>query len=96
MLRALIVALSMGLVAPVHGRPHRSQAAVNAFKRENPCPSTGTTRGKCPNYVVDHKEPLCAGGADHKSNMQWQSISAAKDKDKQERALCKRRTSTPD
>jgi len=28
--------------------------------------------------VVDHIVPLCAGGADAPSNMQWQTVEAAK------------------
>ena len=51
-------------------------------------PSTGKTRGACPGYVVDHIEPLCAGGRDHPSNMQWQTREEAKKKDKKEREMC--------
>jgi hypothetical protein len=56
--------------------------------KAHPCPSTGKTRGACPGYVVDHVTPLCAGGADRPSNMQWQTVSAAKIKDRDERAQC--------
>jgi hypothetical protein len=66
----------------------RSAAEVAAFKRENPCPSTGKRRGACPGYVVDHVEPLCNGGRDHPSNMQWQTVAEAKEKDKEERRMC--------
>jgi hypothetical protein len=52
--------------------------------------STGYARGR-PGYVVDHVVPLCAGGADAPSNMQWQTVEAAKVKDHQERAMCARR-----
>jgi hypothetical protein len=41
--------------------------------------------------VVDHIVPLCAGGADRPRNMQWQTIAAARAKDVEERALCRRR-----
>lgn len=67
----------------------RAAAEVRAFKRDNPCPATGKTRGKCPGHVVDHKEPLCAGGADKPSNMQWQELAASKLKDKEEWRLCR-------
>ena len=67
----------------------RSAAEVRAFKREQPCPATGDTRGKCPGWIVDHIVPLCAGGADDPSNMQWQTVADAKAKDKQEWALCR-------
>lgn len=67
----------------------RSAAQVAAFKRHNPCPSTGQRRGGCPGYVVDHVYPLCAGGIDHPSNMQWQSTSESRAKDREERRLCR-------
>lgn len=49
----------------------RSAAEVRAFRAENPCPVTGRTRGACPGMDVDHVKPLCAGGEDHRLNMQW-------------------------
>lgn len=67
----------------------RSAAAVAAFKREHPCPVTTSTRGPCPGWIVDHVEPLCAGGADGPRNMQWQPVIEAKAKDKQEWAQCR-------
>ena len=66
----------------------RSAAEVRAFKREHPCPATGKSRGACPGYVVDHVIPLCAGGADDPSNMQWQELAASKVKDKEEKHTC--------
>jgi hypothetical protein len=67
----------------------RSAAEVRAFKWEQPCPSTGLHGGRCPGWIVDHKEPLCAGGADKPANMQWQTVADAKAKDKLEWALCR-------
>lgn len=67
----------------------RSAAAVRAFKRDNPCPSTNRITGPCPGHVVDHIEPLCAGGADKPENMQWQTVAAAKVKDKEEWRTCR-------
>ena len=69
----------------------RSKAQVNHFKNTHPCPATGKTRGPCLGYVVDHIKPLCAGGVDHPSNMQWQTVEDAKIKDRAERAQCRRR-----
>lgn len=69
---------------------HRSHAQREAFHRTHPCPANGATRGACPGYVVDHVVPLCAGGADHPSNMQWQTAAAGKFKDIRERAQCRR------
>jgi hypothetical protein len=67
-----------------HGKIKRSKAAKAAFEREQPCPSTGKTSGRCPGYIVDHVRPLERGGADAPGNMQWQTIAAAKAKDKTE------------
>lgn len=68
----------------------RSNAAKTAFKRTYPCPATGKVSGACPGHVVDHITPLCAGGADVPDNMQWQTLDAAKAKDRDEHALCRR------
>jgi len=67
-----------------HGKIRRSAASKNAFKRQQPCPSTGKSRGACPGYVIDHVKPLECGGADAPANMQWQTVSAGKAKDKTE------------
>ena len=64
------------------GRIPRSRS-----ERENFMRSTGYPRGR-PGYVVDHVVPLCAGGADAPSNMQWQTVEDAQVKDRQERATC--------
>jgi hypothetical protein len=65
-----------------HGRIKRSSSARTSFQRSNPCPSTGRRTGRCPGYVIDHVTPLKRGGADHPDNMQWQTVAAAKQKDK--------------
>lgn len=67
-----------------HGNGHRSEAAKSAFKKSHPCPSTGSSRGACPGYVIDHITPLKRGGADDPRNMQWQTDNQAKQKDKWE------------
>lgn len=72
-----------------HGRIHRSKAAKDGFMRQQPCPSTGKTSGKCSGYVVDHINPLTCGGVDTPSNMQWQTKAEAKAKDKWERNGCR-------
>ena len=69
-----------------HGKIKRSRAARDAFERQSPCPSTGKTSGACRGYVVDHARPLECGGADAPANMQWQTVAAAKAKDKTESA----------
>lgn len=67
-----------------HGKIARDPRQLNAFKKQNPCPSTGKTYGSCPGYTVDHVIPLKRGGADAPSNMQWQTNEAAREKDKWE------------
>jgi hypothetical protein len=64
------------------GRIKRSEAERHAFEVQ-----TGYPHGR-PGYVIDHIKPLACGGADDPSNMQWQTIEAAKMKDRLERAGC--------
>lgn len=66
------------------GKIKRSAAARHEFQSTYPCPSTGNRSGSCPGYVIDHVVPLKRGGADVPSNMQWQTIEAARLKDKWE------------
>lgn len=82
---ALLLPLLSAAAAP------RSPAARAEFQRLTPCPATGDRRGPCPGYVVDHVQPLCAGGADAPHNMQWQTTADAKVKDRAELAQCRRK-----
>ena len=66
------------------GRTARSSKAKVSFMKKHPCPSTGKTSRACQGYVVDHIVPLKRGGSDSPSNMQWQTVQAAKAKDKSE------------
>jgi hypothetical protein len=77
------------LAAAAAEATQRSHAAKTSFQLEHPCPSTGRHHGKCPGYVIDHVDPLCAGGPDVPSNMQWQTIADAKAKDIKEWKLCR-------
>ena len=70
---ALAVLLAQPLAAIADTTVKRSTTVVRDFKRLNPCPVTGATRGACPGYEIDHIEPLCAGGADRLDNLQWLS-----------------------
>lgn len=62
------------LAVAAHAGP-RDRGEVRAFRAQHPCPATGQPRGVCPGYHVDHVIPLCAGGADHRSNMQWITVA---------------------
>jgi hypothetical protein len=68
----------------VNGKTARSPAARKSFQASHPCPATHRTSGACPGYVIDHVIPLKRGGADSPANMEWQSLSEAKAKDKVE------------
>lgn len=87
-----LVTILLMLVTSLQAIPctERTTAARNAFQRAHPCPSNGLQQGPCPGYVVDHVVPLCAGGPDDPKNMQWQTISAAKEKDIEESSLCRK------
>ena len=66
----------------------RDPAQVRAFRKQHPCPATEKHTGPCPGYVVDHIVPLCAGGADHPKNLQWQDKKTAAAKDVLEKRHC--------
>jgi hypothetical protein len=86
---ALAVIGALLALAPALAKTHRSGYARAAFIAAHPCPSSGARRGACPGFVVDHIEPLCAGGADEAANMQWQERREALVKDRFERAVCR-------
>lgn len=86
---AALIALFILAISQSWASQERSQKQRAAFVREHPCPATGHTYGRCPGHVVDHVIPLCAGGPDRPSNMQWQNIEEGKLKDKDERAQCR-------
>lgn len=77
-----------------HGRIKRSETAKNDFKAAHPCPANGRRSGSCPGYVIDHIIPLACGGLDSPVNMQWQTITAGKEKDSWERDNCSTQAKT--
>ncbi|SRR6266404_4343891 len=86
-----VLLLMMALEADA-GTP-RNPVTVREFRKTHPCPHTGLTTGPCAGYVVDHKVPLCADGADSVANMMWMATDAAQAKDRLERDLCRCRAS---
>lgn len=93
----ILLALLLALPLIAQAKHPRSHAARAEFKRLNPCPATGERRGKCENFVIDHRIPLCSASTpeerkllDVSANMQWQSIADAKAKDREERKQCRK------
>jgi len=87
---ALFLLPLLALAAADPHRIHRSTAARREFKREHPCPATGQPTGPCPGYIIDHIRPLACGGEDNPRNMQWQTRTEARAKDRIERQDCGR------
>lgn len=87
-LAALLIPIVLVGCSPVEART-RSTAAKQAFQRAEPCPANGARRGPCKGFVIDHVQPLCAGGADSPANMQWQTRREAAAKDVEERRACR-------
>lgn len=87
MIKSLLLILTLASFN-AQAEQHRSQKAKSIFKFNHPCPSTGRNKGSCPNYIIDHIKPLACGGLDDASNMQWQTKTDAKAKDKWERKGC--------
>lgn len=94
-LASIAVAISFLAVVPAEAKQPRSSVERHAFVKEVACPATGRHRLPCPEYHIDHIKPLCAGGADHRSNMQWLSIPGHKIKTRQDVAGCRIIRSTP-
>jgi hypothetical protein len=85
---ALTISSAPSALAAGHATT-RHPAVTREFQRLHPCPSTGRAAGACRGYVKDHIIPLCAGGADSVENMQWQTTTEAKLKDRAERKMCR-------
>lgn len=83
--------LAIAMLATSAIAADRSPTVPREYQRQHPCPATGKTTGACPGYVRDHVVPLCAGGSDSPSNMQWQTVADGKAKDREEANSCRRR-----
>jgi hypothetical protein len=68
----------------------RPSNAEVLFRLANPCPATGQTLGQCAGYVIDRIIPVGCGGAEEPGNMQWQTITEAREKDRWESIGCRR------
>ena len=49
----------------------RRADVLAAFKKANPCPSTGLPIGACPGWRMNHSKPLSCGGCDSVVNIVW-------------------------
>lgn len=76
------------IATPASAKVKRSHKVLASFKYHNPCPATGQVQKRCIGYIIDHIEPLCAGGADTVANLQWQTVTDAKAKDVLEKRQC--------
>lgn len=85
----LLAFLSLLCLSTEASTIYRSGYQVKLFRKSHICPSTHEKSLKCPGYIVDHIRPLCAGGPDRPSNMQYQTYAASLRKDREERALCR-------
>jgi hypothetical protein len=85
-----MLAVCVALSATASAKEHRSASIKREFQLAHPCPATGLTNGACPAYVRDHIVPLACRGPDAVSNLQWQTIRAARAKDKWETKGCAR------
>ena len=82
-LAAIAVALPCSAAEP------RSFRAEVLFRLQNPCPATGETQSECKGYVIDRVIPVACGGAEEPSNMQWQTLAEAREKDRWEKIGCR-------
>lgn len=93
MLRRLLdVGLLLALLAPTALALPRSSAVKAEFRKANPCPATGRTRGPCDGWQIDHMHPLCAGGIDHPDNLNWIRVEDHKRKTRQDVRECRRKS----
>ena len=89
MAERLILFAALAMTLAVEARPiPRNRSELAAFKREKPCPANNRTRGPCPGYQVDHPDPICAGGADSRENMQWLTTQEHRWKTRSDVRLC--------
>jgi hypothetical protein len=88
---AVVIALVCGVATPASAaQSRRPSNAEILFRLANPCPGTGERHGACAGYVVDRIIPIACGGPEEPSNMQWQTLAEAKEKDRWEMIGCRR------
>jgi pilus assembly protein FimV len=68
----------------------RGTPAEVEFRKTHPCPSTSEPGEACSGYVVTHVVPLCAGGANEATNMQWLRLEEAIEQERLAQERCRR------
>ena len=53
------------------GKIIRDWRVVAAYRKLNPCPSTGLHTGACPGWALNHTCPLACGCVDAAWNLSW-------------------------
>jgi hypothetical protein len=84
---ALAALVASTALFPASAKEHRSREVTREFQREQPCPSTGAEDAPAMSKI-NRAAGVRWPGSDAVGNMQWQTISAAKAKDRWERRGC--------
>jgi hypothetical protein len=81
------------ILLPMQADAAQAPRPTNAeilFRLANPCPATGQAQGPCTGYVVDRVIPIVCGGEEDPSNMQWQTLAEAKEKNRWDKIGCRK------
>jgi hypothetical protein len=89
MLRFTLICSGLAAFGSLAIAADRSAGEVYRFRKGDLCPVTQNIRGACAGYQVDHIEPLCAGGADHRANMQWLTVAEHRAKTRADARRCR-------
>jgi hypothetical protein len=87
----LLVSMSL----PEAMASNRSWQVRDSFRKRTPCPATGERNGRCPGWEIDHIQPLCSGGRDDLSNLQWLTVEEHKIKTRSDLLACRRKQPAP-